>query len=324
MKHLHLNSSNYKYLEQGFAQWLDVLGYAQRTVIRSPLEVREMLHYFEQKHITHITAITPRQVQDFLRYLKTRGNLKYSGGLSSSTVNGYITSLNLFARYVNQTGKHILEINPKRLENHVEERSILTRQEIKQLYASTYEPHPRHNSVAMGQRDRAIIAIFYGCGIRKDEGSKLDLQDIDLIKRLVFIKKGKGGKQRYVPIAGKHAGDIRSYIEEGRYWFLQDNRSAWHTKQGKLKTNTDREAFFLNGQGRRMQSFDYRLKQMREKAGIQTLFSTHSLRHSIATHLLQSGMPMEEIARFLGHSSLESTQMYTRIVKQQEHELTTF
>jgi len=316
MKHLHLSSRNYKHLEQSFTQWLDILGYAQRTVTKSPLEIREMLHYLEQKNITHITAIKPRHVQDFLGYLKTRGNLKYGGGLSASTVNGYITSLHLFARYVNQTEKHLLDIHLQRLENHIEERTILSQGEIKQLYEATYQPHTWHNSVAIGQRDRAIIGILYGCGLRKEEGSKLDLADIDLIKRTVFVRKGKGNKQRYVPIAQKHCEDIRSYLEEGRYWFLQDNRSGWHTKTGKQKQNTDREAFFLNGQGRRMQSFDYRIKYMREKAELEKKISTHSLRHSIATHLLQSGMPIEEIAKFLGHSSLESTQLYTHIVQQ--------
>lgn len=325
MKHLHLQSSNFKYLEQSFKEWLDVLGYAERTVKGSPVQLREMFHYLEQKNILHITQIKSRHISDFLNYLKIRGNLRYGGGLSTSSINGYITSLNLFAQYVNQTGKHILDINPKRPENSIDERTILTQQEIKAIYESTFEPHPTFNSVAMGQRDRAIIAIFYGCGLRKAEGSRIDLSDIDLIKRLVFVKKAKGNKQRYVPIATKHCEDIRAYIEEGRYWFLQDNRNQWHVKNGTKKQNTDTEAFFLNGSGQRMKSFDSRFRYMKEKAGIEKNFCTHSLRHSIATHLLQSGMPIEEIARFLGHSSLESTQIYTHIVKEleeQEHEFT--
>jgi integrase/recombinase XerD len=62
----------------------------------------------------------------------------------------------------------------------------------------------------MGQRDRALIAVFYGCGLRKMEGTRLNLDDIDLNKKLLFVRNGKGGKQRYVPIASKHAEDIRS------------------------------------------------------------------------------------------------------------------
>lgn len=327
MKHLHLKSSNFKYLEQGFKEWLDVLGYAERTVNGSPLQIREILHFLEQKNIQHVTQIKARHISDFIKHIQIRGNLRNGGALSSSSINSYMTSINLFARYVNQTGKHVLDIITKRVASQVDERTILTQAEIKKLYESTYEPHPTFNSVAMGQRDRAIIAMFYGCGLRKDEGSKLNLSDIDLLKRLVFVRKGKGNKQRYVPIALKHSEDIRSYIEEGRYWFLQDNQTAWHVKKGFKKQDADGEALFLNTEAKRMKSFEGRFKFMKERSGIEKHFSTHSLRHSIATHLLQSGMPIEEIAKFLGHGSLESTQIYTHIVNQlknEEHEFPEF
>ena len=323
MKRLHLQSSNYKYLEQSFKEWLDILGYAESTVKGSPLHIREMFHYQEQKNIIHITQLRARHISDFLKYLQIRGNLKYGGGLSASSINSYINSLNLFARYVNQTGKHILDISPKYLERNTDERTILTKEEIKTLYESTYEPHPTFNSVAMGQRDRAIIAVFYGCGLRKEEGSMLNITDIDLIKKLVFVRKGKGNKQRYVPIANKHLEDIKAYLEEGRNWFLENHyQSAFYNRTGRKapkKQNTDDEAFLLNMEGKRMKSFDARFRYMREKSGIEKHFSTHSLRHSIATHLLQSGMPIEEIAKFLGHATLESTQIYTHIANQFNH-----
>ena len=315
MKHLHLTSSNFCYIEQGFAEWLDVLGYAEQTIIRFPLQVRELFHYLEQKQLDNITQVKPRHIISFIQYLQSRKNRKHGGSLSASSINSYITSLTALSGYLNQTGKCVLDVDARRLKSEAEERTILSQTEIKQLYEATFEPH-RENSLAMGQRDRAIIAIFYGCGLRKDEGSKLNLTDIDLIKGLLFVKKAKGNKQRYVPIAAKHLEDIRSYIEEGRYWFQQDNRSGWHVKHGRKKQDADQEAFFLNQQGRRMQSFYSRLNHLKNKAGIENHFSTHHLRHSIATHLLQSGMPIEEIARFLGHASLESTQIYTHIVNQ--------
>ena len=315
MKHLHLKSPNFRYIEQGFAEWLDVLGYAERTVQGFPLQARELFHYLEQKQLDHITQVKPRHVISFIHYLQSRQNRKYGGGLSASSINGYITALTALSQYLNQTGKCVLDVDTRRLKSETEERTILTQKEIKALYEATFEPR-HHNSLAIGQRDRAIIAVFYGCGLRKDEGSRLNLADIDLNKGLLFVKKAKGNKQRYVPVAQKHLEDIRSYIEEGRYWFLQDNRSAWHVKTGKKKQGTDEEAFFLNQNGKRMQSFYSRLNELRNTAGIENHFSTHTLRHSIATHLLQSGMPIEEIARFLGHKSLESTQIYTHIVNQ--------
>jgi integrase/recombinase XerD len=313
MKHLHLNSSNYKYLEQGFKDWLDIIGYAETTINTLPVHVKELLHYLEQKNILHITQVKPRHVSDFIRYLKLRGNLKYGGGLGASTINKTIQAINTFARYVNQTDKHILDLTVKNIVNDVDERIILTKEEIKQLYESTFLHH-RENTLAMGQRDRAIIAIFYGCGLRKDEGTRLNITDINTVKKLLFVSKAKGNKQRYVPIAQKNLDDIKAYLEEGRNWFLLEHKAVHYYKQGKKKQNTDGEAFFINQEGKRMQSFYGRFAYLKEKSGIETHFSTHNLRHSIATHLLQSGMPIEEIAKFLGHSTLESTQIYTHIV----------
>jgi site-specific recombinase XerD len=164
----------------------------------------------------------------------------------------------------------------------------------------------------MGQRDRALIAMFYGCGLRKMEGTNLNLNDIDLDRKKVFVRRGKGGKQRYVPIASRHTDDIRSYVSEGREWFSYHHHSPRYTgKYTKRKQVSDQDALFISQHGNRMTSFYQRLEYLKEKAGIEKQFGLHSLRHSIATHLLQSGMPIEEISRFLGHSSLDSTQIYT-------------
>lgn len=331
MKKLILRSNNYKSLLTDFTAWLDVLGYAETTVNSLPIHVKEMLHYLEtEKQITHITQVKSRHVSDFIKHVKIRHNQTYGGALSASTINKAIQSINTFVRYVNQTGKHILDFTAKQIENTINERTILTTKEIKEIYEATFTPH-RNNTIAMGQRDRAIIAIFYGCGLRKDEGARLNIFDIDTYKALVFVRKGKGNKQRYVPIANKHLQDIKDYLEEGRNWFLEDHdQTAYHLRTGKAfpkKQNTDDEAFFLNKQGKRMYNYDFRFKYLKEKTAIEKQFSTHILRHSIATHLLQSGMPIEEIAKFLGHSSLESTQIYTHIVNKlnhKEHEFTEF
>lgn len=146
------------------------------------------------------------------------------------------------------------------------------------------------------------------------EGTQLNLDDIDLNRKLIFVRRGKGGKQRYVPVASKHADDIRSYIIEGREWFLYHHHSPRYTsKYAKRKQASDDGAFFISQKGCRLTEFYKRLEYLKEKAGIEKQFGLHSLRHSIATHLLQSGMPIEEIARFLGHSTIDSTQIYTHL-----------
>lgn len=319
MKNLTLNNTSFIYLEQSYKEWLAIIGYSENTTNSWPIHVREFLHYLETKNITQITQVTPKRTYDFITYLKTRRSTRTGTGLSTSSINKTINAINSFAKYINATDKHVLDITPKRVELITIEKTILTKEEIKQIYEATFTPH-RENTLAIGQRDRAIIAIVYGCGLRKDEATRLNIFDIDTYKGLVFVKKAKGNKQRYVPIATKHLQDIKDYLEQGREWFLMSHairyRVAKNIKNQKpilKKINTDDEAFFLNNEGKRMSAFYQRFAYLKEITGIDKEFSTHTFRHSIATHLLQSGMKIEDIAKFLGHASLESTTIYTHI-----------
>lgn len=319
MKNLELKNTSYQYLEQSFKEWLNIIGYSENTVNSWPVHVREFLHYLEQHNVTGIQQVTPQRTYNFLHYIKHRKSDRTGTALSTHSINKIINSINAFAKYINATGKHTLDIAPKHVELNSLERNILTQEEIKQLYEATFISG-RHNSSAIGQRDRAIIAVFYGCGLRKDEGARLNIIDIDTYKGLLFVRKAKGNKQRYVPIAPKHLEDIKDYLENGRNWFLQDNNYRKHASPVRKKIETDDEAFLINHEGKRMLSIYYRLSILKERAGIDKEFSTHTLRHSIATHLLQSGMKIEDIAKFLGHSSLESTQIYTHIVNTFSHD----
>ncbi len=319
MKTLPLHSAHYQYLETAYCQWLQIIGYADPTVNKWPVHVRELLHYLESRHIHHITVVTATHVQDFIRYIKYRSNHSRPGALSSSSINTIINAVSSFARYLNSTGQYMLDITPIRAEADAAMPVVLTVEEIKQLYEASFLPQ-RENSLAMGQRDRAIIAVFYGCGLRRQEGIALNLTDIDLGKGLLFVSKGKGGKQRYVPVAARHLEDLRSYITTGREWFVYEHYARDYTnKFAQRKKQADDDALFIGQNGQRMKSFYKRLHCLAEKAGMDKRFGLHTLRHSIATHLLQSGMPIEEIARFLGHASLDSTQLYTHLA----HELKT-
>lgn len=315
---------NYHHIAQGFADWLSLLGYADTTVHSLPVHIWELLQYLQQRNIHHISQVLPRHITAFVQHLRQRTNKTYGGGLSSNYINKSIHAINTFGRYLGQTGKYHTDLNVHGLSDDTAERTILSKTQIQQLYDSTFEPYP-HNSTATGQRDRAIIAIFYGCGLRRTEGINLNLYDINSPKSLLFVRKGKGNKQRHVPIARKHLEDLKTYITDGRRWFMEahDTGHYQHQRYGthfKKKQHTDDEAFFINHNGKRMQDFSYRLQQMKQRAGIGQDFSLHHLRHSIATHLLQSGMDIKEIARFLGHSSLDSTQIYTHIAEQQNRQ----
>lgn len=299
MKHLPI-SKDYEQLESDFKQWLEILGYAESTVKSLPVHARELLHYLEGNGIRDIRETSESHLQAFVSFISNRTNKTYGGALSASHINKSIQGIHRFLSYLNQTDRHEIDCNLKRLEEDTEERIILSSIEIQALYKASYEQPAAH-----GQRSRAMIAVFYGCGLRRSEGIGLDFRDIDLQKCTVMVAKGKGNKQRYVPIAGRHVKDLEAYINEGRK---------------ELQQHTICAALFLNKDGNRMRDFYGMLKWLRTNAGIEKRFGLHALRHSIATHLLASGMEMEEIARFLGHSSLASTQVYTHIVKKRHGE----
>ncbi len=316
MKILILENPHYIYLLNNYKNYLVTINYSKTTQETYPLHLKEFLHYLETKQIQHITQVQPRIIYNFIDYIKTRKNRKQNSLLSNNHINKIITACNSFALYLNKSGKHIIDVHGKRLENDSLEKIILTIEEIKQLYDNTFEPYA-WNSKAYGQRDRAMIALLYGCGLRISEAQQLNITDIDLVKQVVFVKKAKGNKQRYVPIASKHSEDMKEYLQEGRIFFLNDNSAQNYVKQGLKKKQTDDEAFFISQYGTRMKSGFYtRLKSLKERTGIQKIITPHGLRHSIATHLLQGGMKIDDIAKFLGHSSLDSTQIYTRIINQ--------
>jgi len=313
MKNLPLQSAHYLYWLHSYEQWLQIIGYSESAIRNWPVNVRELLHFLESNHVHHITLIENQHINQFIGHVKIRMNTTRDGALSSSSINIIINAVNSFTRYLNTTGNLLLDYTAERAEDDVKMPTVLSIQEIKSLYDATFLPH-RENSIAIGQRDRAIIAVFYGCGLRKMEGTRLNLDDIDLNKKLLFVRNGKGGKQRYVPIANKHVEDIRSYIMEGREWFLHKHYARDYTrKHAKRKHASDDGAFFISQTGNRLTEFYPRLSYLKEKADIEKQFGLHSLRHSIATHLLLSGMSIDEISCFLGHSSLDSTQIYTHL-----------
>lgn len=147
-----------------------------------------------------------------------------------------------------------------------------------------------------------MLSVFYGCGLRKNEGLHLDVSDVLFKQGLLYVRKGKNRKERYVPMGAKVQADLISYLEKARPLFMPEL-----TEMG----------LFLNYTGHSLSGVSHaaRLHKLVVKAEIEVKCSLHTLRHSIATHLLRNGMPLRQVSEFLGHASLESTQIYTHIEK---------
>jgi len=309
MKKLKLTSSHYRELLKNYQTHLETLNYPLDTITSFTSHVKEFLHHLSTQY-SFITDLHPSYQNQYLNHLNTRQNQTRGGGLATNTINKHKVAINNFMTYLLSHNRNLETLHFK-TEEVASHPTVLTEQEIKELYQVSYE-WGYVGSYHYGQRDRAILAIYYGCGLRLSEGVSLNLSDIDQTNHLLKVRKGKGGKTREVPIVSKCLEHLTTYIEESREWYTYSHgTNTLHQK----KPNTDGEALLLNQKGRRLgKSSIYRtLHRLKERTTIDKSFSTHSLRHSIATHLLTAGMELDRIQEFLGHSTLESTQIYTHL-----------
>lgn len=158
-----------------------------------------------------------------------------------------------------------------------------------------------------GQRDRAILELLYGSGLRVSELTGLDVDDIDLEEGSVRVL-GKGGKERDVPVGRFGRDAVETYLVRARPQFA---------------TGRGRGALFLNQRGGRLtrQSCDRMVHVAARTAGIDRRVSLHTLRHSFATHLLEGGADVRVVQELLGHASVATTQIYTLVTRQHLREV---
>lgn len=308
MKQLNLKSPHFLYVEKSFREWLDILGYAPSTVLNLPNHTREFFYWMECQGYEQISQIDVPMIRQYYSELKTRSNTRRGGGLSNAYLNKHLQAMYKFAQYLRQSGRLILPyLNIEWEDDDTREIKFLSSDEIKLLYKATYGFNQGTRLEPLNARDRAMLSVFYGCGLRRNEGYHLDLSDIDFDRRVIHVRMGKAYKERFVPFNKTNSKYMQQYVFDSR----------------PLLVNTGTEpAFFISQKGNRMNpmSMGIRLRILQQRTDDLELqekdVRLHVLRHSIATHLLQNGMSLEKISRFLGHSSLESTQVYTHLIDQ--------
>lgn len=157
---------------------------------------------------------------------------------------------------------------------------VLSKEEIAKIINSL--SNPKH---------RLILKTIYGLGLRISELADLKPENIEFERKMVLIKDAKGKKDRYVMLPEKLAEDLKSYI------YLNKGKYLFEGRAGKLSLKTIQKIF----------------ENSVKKAGIKKNVSCHTLRHSFATHLLENGVDIRIIQKLLGHSKLETTQIYTHV-----------
>jgi len=172
---------------------------------------------------------------------------------------------------------------------------FLEYEEVKKLL----ETPPLNNW--LGARDRAILETLYSTGIRVSELVGLNMDDIDFLGEVVHVR-GKGKKERIAPISSSALQVIQHYME-------------FRNKRAQSNSNFDSKVLFVNKHGRRLSTRSVRRKMDKylKMAGLDPSISPHTLRHSFATHMLNSGADLRSVQELLGHQSLSTTQIYTHL-----------
>jgi len=283
---------NWDKILSGFSGHIEgVEGLSKNTVIAYMSDCKSFAAFILEKHPESYEngRISVKEARSFLIFLKRNG-------LKQVSIGRKLDSLKRFGDYLVETGdwksNPFRELPYPRKEHYRAE--YLSPEEARGLLSFEFK-----NDFA-GIRDRAMLELFYGCGIRLSELVGIDLKDIRFNERVIRIF-GKGGKYRIVPIGRKTERVLNEYLDTRKNIVNTENLSA-----------TAGPAVFLNSRGKRItpRSVARIVKSYLLKSSEQQRLSTHSLRHSFATHLLEGGANLRAVQQMLGHSSLKTTQKY--------------
>lgn len=302
-----LQNKAYLALVQNFGKRLSVKGYSIAAVYNYPRYVAYLLQYAEERGIYHIKDLKQQTVREYLAYLERRPNKRRPHEtLSTQSIVSCNTAIDNFLAYLHEIGmeqaplptRNRIPIVPKKIIQ------ILTPEEVQELYHVAQQMEKRYGQLEENayKRKRLQVALdlCYGCGMRKSEALNVELKDINFNERTIHIRQGKNYKDRYVPMSKKVYESIQSFVYEYRHTETNQTRrnklypyDAIHDALTAILDNCDNEA----------------LKAKKP--------SLHTLRHSIASHLLNNGMEIENISKFLGHSSISTTQKYTHLLDEE-------
>ena len=263
-------------------------------------DIELLIQYLEStNHSKLLKDISQENIENFLAYL-------YDLGLSANSQARILSGIKKFYAYLLQ--EKLVTENPTQLISspsigrHIPD--VLSYEEICSLIDSI------DLSLPFGHRNKAIIEIMYGCGLRVSEVTSLKISNIYVEDEFIRIF-GKGDKERLIPISQSIIKTLNLYIDGERKF---QNINPKHT-----------DTLFINrrGSGLSRQMVFLIIKDLAEKAGIKKNIGPHTIRHSFATHLLEGGADLRAVQQMLGHSSISTTEIYTHISDQYLREVIT-
>ena len=270
--------------------WIEK-GLSQNTLDSYRSDLEQFSSWLEKNNLSYIKT-SKKEILSYLSFL-------FQKGLGSKTVARKLSSLKSFFRYL--VFKSIIPNDPS---SEVETPKLLksipksiSEKEVEALLAAPDE------KTDIGLRDKTMIETLYSCGLRISELTNLELLNLNLRQGVIRVI-GKGQKERLVPMGDQLIGLLELYISSSRKNLLNKRHSDF---------------LFLSTRGQRMtrQSFWHRIKHYCLASGFETdKISPHVLRHAFATHLLNNGADLRVVQLLLGHSDLNTTQIYTEVARQ--------
>ena len=283
---------------ENYANYLRFEKNASENTIEAYVSDLQKLQDFAEQNLMNITPITISygHLQEFLYQVSQINYSERPQARWISSIKGFFSFL-LEDEFREDNPSALLE-TPK-LGLYLPD--TLSLEEIEKLISATEE------NTDLAKRNRCMIEVLYGCGLRVSELTELQISNINFKENYLKIQ-GKGDKVRFVPLADYTADFIKNYINNIR---------------SKQKINPKHsDILFLNSRGAQIsrQMVFLIIKEIVRKAGIQKNISPHTFRHSFATHLLQNGADLRFIQEMLGHSSITTTEIYTHLNTEELHE----
>ena len=295
-KKLDVDPSSYGDLLAAYVKELRVRNYGLSSREQAEHVLPRFFAYLTERRVLDIRAVTEEHVVAWAKHLSAATN-RHGEPLSPHTRRSHLVLLQRFFRYLVRRGlvlaDPMLDVTMPQVSKLP--RVVLSHSQARRLIEA---PSP---FTPVGKRDRALLELLYGTGLRVAECARLELRDIDLAKGTLFVRQGKGKKDRVVPFAGQAAAALDLYLREGR---------------PALARGARQQALFLSSSsGRPLQAttIQFIVREHAREAGLKVKVTPHCLRHRYATHLIQGGASVCHVQKLLGHSCLQSTTVYTRV-----------
>lgn len=267
-------------------------GAARLTVKNYCNDLQGFLDFLKGQKVASLDGVERQVVRRYLAWLQGQG-------FARNSIARKLSALRSFYRFLVKEG--LLSSDPlAAVSLPKKEKRLPTFLSTAQVNALLEEPD---TSTAQGQRDRALLELFYASGLRVSELASLDLKQVSLAGRELRVM-GKRAKERVVLMGRPAAAALEVYLREGRLKLLGKRRG---------------EALFLNRSGGRLsvRSVQALVDKYARRAGIEGKVYPHMLRHTFATHMLEGGADLRSVQELLGHADLSSTQVYTHVTQSQ-------